>query len=76
MANSTSLVIENNNQLENGDVQQTFTVVLVNSSGSVTENQLEDGSIHFSDASKVQENEPTCKTQSCKKRKVKFEVSS
>ena len=76
MANSTSLVIENNNQLENGDIQQTFTVVLVNSSNSVTENQLKDSSIHFSDTSKVQENESTCKTQLCKKRNIKFEVIS
>ena len=47
---------------------------MVNSSSSVTENQLEDGSVHSSDASKVQENESTCKTRSCKKRKAKVSI--
>ena len=75
MANSTDT--ENHDQLENGGIQQAFKVVMANNSSSMTdlENQLEGGTVQFSDTPKVQENEPTCKTRTCKKRKVKVSAS-
>ena len=75
MANSTDT--ENHDQLENGDMQQAFKVVMANNSSSMTdlENQLGGGTVQFIDAPKVQENEPTCKTRTCKKRKVKVSAS-
>ena len=68
MSSSTSLAIES--QLENDNIQQAFTVVMVKSTDLVIENhlQLEDGNICFSD---VQEDEPNNEIRSCKKRKAK-----
>ena len=47
------------------------SIPVLSDCSSVTENQLRNDTVQFSDAPKVQENEPTCKTRTCKKRKIK-----
>ena len=73
MASSTSLAMES--QLENGDIQQAFTVVMVNSTSLVIENHphLEDSNICCSD---VHDDESNSEIRSRKKRKPKVSITS
>ena len=68
MASSTSLAMES--QLENGGIQQAFTVVMVNSTSLVLEKhpQSEDSNVCFSD---VHDDESNSEIRTRKKRKPK-----